>query len=227
MRKATYWISVVLIAGTAVVSFAKRPYGVGGRGVSSAERVRPFSPMIGRGGMHGLGPEQSLMFLLSRPALAEKAGLTKEEISSLRTMMFEHRSEMIDLDAKAERAQLALEKAKTADSPDLAAVEKAIDEVHSIHAEIEKAMFRHQQAIRSIIRDERLEEIRSQAIKAASELRAERRDMGEMRREFHRKSWRKANRGLCRGMMRRAWGFDGEGDDASDMESQEGEADKD
>lgn len=174
MRKATCLISVVLIAGTAGVGFAKGPHDFGGRGGPSAEYVRPFSPMIGKGGMHGLGPGTHLKFLLSHPALAEKAGLTKEEISSLRTMMFEHRSEMIDLEARAERARLALEKAKTADKPDLKAVEKAIDEIHSIDAEIEKAKFRHQQAIRSIIGDERLEEIRSQAIKAVGEFRRER-----------------------------------------------------
>lgn len=160
MKKVTLLLIVAL--GMAGFALAQGPQGgppPGGRG----------GPRWGEMGHGGPGPEcpmvpamrggAGIMMLIRRPALAEKVGLTQEEVQKLRNMTFDHQKEMIELRASAERARLDLEKAKTAETPKLADVEKAIDEVHRIQAEIDKAQYRYQQAVRSVISEERLEQL--------------------------------------------------------------------
>lgn len=125
----------------------------------------------GRGGLGG-----GLMFMIRHPALAEKAGLTKEEIQKLRDLAFKHRKEMIAFRAEAEKARLEWEAAEAAEQPDLAAVESAIDRVYAIEAQIEKARYRHHQAVRAVISEERLQDLWKSA-------RALREDRWEQRRD--------------------------------------------
>ncbi len=105
----------------------------------------------------GLGG--GLMFLIRNPRLAEKVGLTADDVQKLREQAFAHGKQMIALRAEAEKARLELEELKSSSGADGTAVEKAIERVHAVEAEIEKAQYRHQREVRSIISEERLEDL--------------------------------------------------------------------
>jgi hypothetical protein len=166
---------VVTTLAAAGVAFAQGPQahpprGPMGRPAGDMGRCHAMAcPMF-----MGMDGSPGLMLLIRRPALAEKVGLTKEEVQKLRDLTFDHEKQMIELRANVEQARLSLEKAKSEGKSDLAEVDKAIDEAHRAQAEIEKAQYRYQQQVRGIISEERLEDLWKQAREMREKYREER-----------------------------------------------------
>lgn len=128
-------------------------------GVASAQRMGGGPGGPGRGPGHGPGPDAGIGILLRDSAIAKQAGITDQELASLREAGFAHRREMIGLEADAEKAKLTLQQLQSQKDADSAAVEKAIEEVGRKETEIAKMRYRHRQKIKELVGEDKLQKV--------------------------------------------------------------------
>ena len=83
---------------------------------SAIAQPPPDCPM--RGGGKGPGDGAGLFRILNDPAAAEKAGISSEDQAKLSTLLYEHRKEMIRLEADADLARLEERRLMDSDTPD-------------------------------------------------------------------------------------------------------------
>ena len=124
MKKKTIVIGVAA-ATLAVVAWAAEP-SFHGRGQQVGGEMRD--------GMHGgmcqegmCGQVAMLARLVQNPESAKQAGLTDDQIAKLKDGQFEFEKKMITLRSESEVAKLDVKHLMESDTPDRAAVEKAID----------------------------------------------------------------------------------------------------
>lgn len=145
------WLIAGLVSSV-VLTGAAWGAGKGGPGGGPDGRMGP------RGG-DGPRPGTALGRLMRNPEAAREAGLTDAQIAAVEDASYKHRKAMIALDSQLENARLELQHLMSAASADVAAVEKAMDDVAAKEAAISKAWFRHRTEIKSIIGEETLQKI--------------------------------------------------------------------
>lgn len=97
------------------------------------------------------GDGDHLEKVLGNPKAAAELGVTDEQISKVRDVIYEHRKAGIDLHAKKQLAELELKKLMAQESPDETAVLAAVDEVGRIGTELRKNRIKGRLAVRAIV----------------------------------------------------------------------------
>lgn len=82
-------------------------------------------------------------------AMIEKLGLSEDQRKNMDDILLQHRTQLIDMRAAVEKAEIALEPLMSADTPNEAQVLAQIDKIAQARAELEKANARFLLAIRS------------------------------------------------------------------------------
>ena len=116
-------------------------------------------PEFGQQDEHG-GPGGGMARMLDNPEFAKRAGLSEEQVAELKETMYQHRKEMIDLQAATERADLELEHALSAQAPDEAAVMAAVDAVGEARTAMQKARIKLKLNMQSICPIEKMRQKR-------------------------------------------------------------------
>ena len=99
-------------------------------------------------------PANLIERLMDNPELAEKAGLSKEQISSIKTILYDINMQMIDLRAEMEKAGMEQARLMTSDEPDEAAIMKAIEKTGEIRTKMAKLRIQSMLKIKKIIKPE-------------------------------------------------------------------------
>ncbi|MBN1268261.1 MAG: periplasmic heavy metal sensor [Kiritimatiellae bacterium] len=130
-------------------------------------------PGEGYGGPQGPG--------LSRSTLAEQAGLSDEESQALENLMYEHQKAMIPLRADQQLARLEVRRLLEQETPDEAAVMKAVEAASQAELALEKARISHQLSVRSTLGPEKAAQLRDCRREHRQERRGGRGGKGERR----------------------------------------------
>ena len=147
--KTHVWMTVVA-ATLAVASVAlAEPRGRGG---ADGDR--------GRGGPGGRGA--AIGWLLHNEEAAREAGVTDEQLGQLKDAFYKARQSAIKLRAELDLARLELSRLMDEESPDEAALDKAVDQVSAIEAQLQKARIKEQLSVRAILGEETLAKVREQ-----------------------------------------------------------------
>lgn len=165
------WLIAGIVSGVVLTSVA---WGAGKGGPGDGPDGK-----MGRRGGDGPRPEAALGHLMRNPEAAREAGLTDEQIAAVQEASYKHRKAMIALDSQLENARLELQHLMSAASVDVAAVEKAMDDVAAKEAAISKAWFRHRTEIKSIVGEETLQKIAEKAREARGKDRDDRGPRGK------------------------------------------------
>ncbi|KAA6458231.1 periplasmic heavy metal sensor [Acidobacteria bacterium AB60] len=113
------------------------------------------------------------------PAMIEKLGLSEDQRKNMDDILLQHRSQLIDMRAAVEKAELGLEPLVNADAPNEQQILAQIDKVAQARAELEKANARFLLAIRAKLTPDQYHQLQA--------ARAERRMMHHNGRgDFHR-----------------------------------------
>ena len=96
------------------------------------------------------------------PELAQKLGLTGDQISKMETIFQDHRLQLIDLHAALEKAEVVLEPMINADHPDEPQTLAQIDKVAQARANLEKSNARMLFAIRNVLTPEQWKKLQAE-----------------------------------------------------------------
>jgi periplasmic protein CpxP/Spy len=141
-------LMAVRLGMAAVVSFAAA--------IASAQAPMPTGP--GGPGGPGFGGHRPPMERAMRgehgrwwnnPQIAQKLNLTEDQRKAMDDVYQQHRTQLIDLRAEVEKAEVAMEPMLSADQPNESAVLAQIDKVAQARAELEKANARFLFELRS------------------------------------------------------------------------------
>lgn len=150
-----------------------------------AGSVAQFQGRMGFGGpmlrMRAHGPMRDWW---KNPRVAQKLGLTDDQVQQLDKISYDSRMKMIDLHAAVEKEQLELGHELQADHPNEDAVLGQVDKVSQAKAAIARARVRTLLATRSVLSPQQWQELKS------------------LRMDFHPRFWRVRGSG-GRGMMMR------------------------
>jgi periplasmic protein CpxP/Spy len=116
-------------------------------------------------GMRGPGPGK----WWKNPELAQKIGLTDDQISKMEKIFQDSRLKLIDLHATLEKQEAILEPLVQADHPDENRVLAQIDQVAQARAELEKANARMLLGIRNVLTPEQWKQLKE--MRAANKMR--------------------------------------------------------
>lgn len=83
------------------------------------------------------------------PAMVEKLGLSEDQRKNMDDILLQHRTQLIDMRANVEKAELAMEPLMGADQPNEQQILAQIDKIAQARAELEKANARFLLAIRA------------------------------------------------------------------------------
>lgn len=119
----------------------------------------PRAPMEQREQNH---PGMLVDRLLSDPEAGRRLDLSEKQIESLKSLRLETARKVIPLRAEVELAEIELHAAMTSEAPDEDAVMAAIDRIHAVRAELQKAEVSTQLTARRIIGPEKLQGVREQ-----------------------------------------------------------------
>ena len=128
---------------------------------------RSFTVMRGEGFGAG-GPMMGMMRgpwegkWWKNPELAQKIGLTGDQISKMETIFQDHRLQLIDLHAALEKAEVVLEPMINADHPDEQQTLAQIDKVAQARANLEKSNARMLFAIRNVLTPEQWKKLQAE-----------------------------------------------------------------
>ncbi len=131
-------------------------------------------------GMGMMGPGAGKWW--KNPELAQKLGLSDDQISKMDQIFQDHRLKLIDLHATLEKQEVLLEPMINADHPDENRVLSQIDQVAQARAELEKANARMLLGIRNVLTPEQWKKLQAE--------RAERRTARREERPFMRQRMR-------------------------------------
>jgi periplasmic protein CpxP/Spy len=103
------------------------------------------------------------------PTMVQKLGLSDDQRKNMDDILLQHRSQLIDMRATVEKAELGMEPLMNADSPNEQQILSQIDRIAQARAELEKANARFLLAIRSKLTPDQYRQLQT--------ARAERRQM--------------------------------------------------
>lgn len=113
----------------------------------------PMEKLLGPGGAGGRW--------WNNPNVIEKLQLTDDQRKDMDQILLEHRSELIDMHAGLDKAELALEPLLGADQPNESAILAQIDRVAQARAELEKANARFLLAIRAKLTPDQFKQLQA------------------------------------------------------------------
>lgn len=180
--KKTALISVVLLLLAALAVQAKPGWGDGSGGRGQGKGGPGDCRMIGDGpgrlgpGHRGQGDRGPGHLA----ALKTELGLSDAQVSQLETMSVRFRTEMVDLRAAVQKAQIQLRALKR-DDAEAASVNRAIDEVSRLRADLQKQRYNHHLETMGVLTPEQqteLEKLRDQRRASRWEDRSGRRGQG-------------------------------------------------
>jgi Spy/CpxP family protein refolding chaperone len=96
------------------------------------------------------------------PELAQKLGLTDDQISKMEKIFQDHRLQLIDLHAALEKQEVLLEPMINAEHPDEQQTLERIDKVAQARADLEKSNARMLFAIRNVLTPEQWKQLQSE-----------------------------------------------------------------
>lgn len=158
MKKWFILTAVVVAVSMAVVAMAQ-PGPMGGREGRGGSGGGPGDGP-GFGGGQGRNPGMLLQRVLNNDKLAEKVGLTAEQVAALKSALNDHQKQMIKLRADADLARLEVQRLLAEKNVDRAAVLKAVDAEGAAHTAVRKAAIEERLKVRDIVGEETLEKIR-------------------------------------------------------------------
>jgi Spy/CpxP family protein refolding chaperone len=126
-----------------------------------AQIVRPARPALER----ALGVPGGRWW--TRPAMAQKLGLTPEQTKKMDDIFQQHRLKLIDLNATLQKEDAIMEPLVGADQPEEAKIVAQIDKVAQARAELEKANARMLLGIRRLLTQEQWNKLKGEAPAAA------------------------------------------------------------
>ena len=121
--------------------------------ITCAQQPRPGNP--GSGGHEGPEMGGVLGRILEQPGLAKKIGITEEEATRIKDSMYETGKKNIQLRADRQLAELELRKLLDMDAPDLATIDKALEEAGRLQTELRKQKVHQRVAVREILGPEK------------------------------------------------------------------------
>jgi periplasmic protein CpxP/Spy len=97
------------------------------------------------------------------PELAQKLGLTADQIKKMDDILQQHRLRLVDLHATLDKEELMLEPMVSADQPDETKLLAQIDKVAQARAELEKANARMLLDIRRVLTQDQWQKLKAEA----------------------------------------------------------------
>ena len=147
----------------------------------------------GRGGPDGdRGPRgpggkgAAIGWLIHNEAAASELGVTDEQLAQLKDSAYKSRQASIKLHAELDLARLELSHLMDADSPDVAAVDKAVDQASAIEAQLQKMRIKEQLKVREILGSETLEKLQQKMRSQMREGRGQKGRQGDGQRRGNR-----------------------------------------
>ena len=146
------WIVIAGVTGVLAMALTvvAAPHGFG----------RGDGPPEGRG-TRDRGPGPGLMQVLQNPEFAEDVGITDDQVAELEAIMYAHRQEMIKLHGEQQLAELEVDRLLSVDEPDLEAVTAAIKKQGRTETQVKITQVRHELAVKKILGEDVLDNIRS------------------------------------------------------------------
>ena len=132
-------------------------------------------------GMRGPGPGK----WWKNPELAQKLGLTDDQVSKMEKIFQDHRLKLIDLHASLEKQEVLLGPMIEADHPDEDRVLSQIDQVAQARAELEKANARILLGIRNVLTPDQWKKLQAERQTGRMQRREERPFQRRMQRFQH------------------------------------------
>lgn len=143
-------VMAVFFAAAIASAQAPVPMGPGGPGGPGFGGHRPPMEKAMRG-EHGRW--------WNNPQIAEKLNLTEDQRKAMDSIYQQHRTQLIDLRASVEKAEVAMEPMLSADQPNESEVLAQIDKVAQARAELEKANARFLFELRSKLTPEQWKQV--------------------------------------------------------------------
>ena len=134
-------LAIAVIPFTVGFAFAQGPDGGPGIGPGFGEHRPPMERAFRFEGSHGQ--------FWNNPKLVEQLQLTEEQRKDMDAILLSHRSQLIDLHAAEQKAELEMQPLMGADQPNETAILAQIDKIAATRAELEKANARFLLAIRA------------------------------------------------------------------------------
>lgn len=95
------------------------------------------------------------------PAMVEKLGLSEDQRKNMDDILQQHRTELVDMRAAVEKAEIAMEPLIQADAPNEQQILAQIDRIAQARAELEKANARFLLAIRAKLTPDQYRELQT------------------------------------------------------------------
>ena len=121
--------------------------------------------------------------VLEDPELAEKIGLTDQQVSALQARLDDAQKSMIKLRADVELAETEVQRLMREDTADRAAVMKAIEVAGAAHVALRKAMVEERLAVREIVGPDAARKLRRHVGRQRGERRGQDGEDGPLRKE--------------------------------------------
>ncbi len=110
---------------------------------------------LDRGGMHpGRGHDRGLEFLAASPELRQRLGISEEQAAKIRQQNLDFRKAEIRLRADLQVKRLELRSLLEAETPDRAAIDRAVQEAGAARMAVEKNAIDHHLAMRAALTPE-------------------------------------------------------------------------
>jgi Spy/CpxP family protein refolding chaperone len=116
----------------------------------------------GHGGRHGGGPRDGFDGIGIHRLLwqADEIGLTEQQQDQLEKLALDFRTAQIDRRAAMEKARLQLHTLMADDNASETEVNRKIDELSALRAEMQKARFAHRRQVHDLLTEEQIEKIK-------------------------------------------------------------------
>jgi Spy/CpxP family protein refolding chaperone len=98
----------------------------------------------------------------NNPDMAQKLGLTADQVKRMDDIFQQNRLKLIDLNASVQREEVIMEPLMASDQPDEAKILAQIDKVAQARAELEKANARFLLGIRRVLNPEQWKKLQSE-----------------------------------------------------------------
>lgn len=160
----------VLIGGIAGLSLAWCSWAQSTDGIGAGGMPPPMGEDGGRPGMHGKqlrggpggeAPEGAIARFIMNAKLAEEIGLTKEQVTSLRTTLDEMKKKEIDLRAEQEKGGIDQAKLMSETTLDEKAIMAAVEKSGKINIELAKLRVQQLLVIRKTLTAEQMEKVKA------------------------------------------------------------------
>lgn len=169
MKRLTLLLALALLLWAGSTASADNCCQGGGPGRHMNQQMAPMGPkgpmaprmhgmmqgMMRGGMMRDGGGMQHLL------AMADELKLTEQQRDKLRQMFTDFRMERIDHEADLKKARLRLGELMRDDKAQEADVNRAIDDLARLRADLQKAQYAHRQAVLSVLTDKQRDQLKS------------------------------------------------------------------